>query len=184
MTLEDKEVLRLERLRRRDEFDRWARWVAFTVFLLLAFAATACNAQMAPIKQAVSGNRPINDEVSYKDLSGFLGITFCTERGVYMMVRPDVPPDQYAATVAHEEKHVEQYHRFPSCTAWQQNYATPKGKLMSEAEAYGADLCVLVGLGYDKLTVLQDYASRLERTMGGEVNRLEITTTINGFAKC
>jgi hypothetical protein len=164
-----------------DRFDRIARWVVFTVLLLLAFAATAC-AQMTPAHS--EGRRKINTEVSYTDLAGFLGLTFCTDKGVYTMVRPDMPPDQYAATVAHEAKHVEQFHRFPSCDAWQQNYATPKGKLLAEAEAYGTDLCVLVGRGYDKLNVLQDYAGRLERIMGGEVNRLEVLQTINGFAKC
>ena len=169
------------RIAKAERFDRVARWVAFTVFLLLALASTAC-AQMAPAHS--EGRRKINEAVSYADLSGFLGITFCTERGVYSMVRPDMPADQYAATVAHEAKHAEQFHRFPSCDAWQQNYATPKGKLMAEAEAYGADLCVLVGRGYDKISVLQDYATRLERTMGGEVNRLEIVTTINRFAPC
>ncbi len=171
------------RIAKAERIDRIARWVAFAVFLALAFAATSCTAQMATGKQPAS-HRKISQSVPYAELAGFLGITFCTERGVYSMVRPDVPADTYAATVAHEAKHVEQFHRFPSCDAWQQDYATPKGRLMSEAEAYAADLCVLVGRGYDKLTVMQDYMGRLERVMGGESNRLEIAQVLPEFAKC
>lgn len=112
-------------------------------------------------------------------LRAYYGITLCIDDSTYSFVRTDLPPWEFAGVVAHEAKHREQRTRFKNCQAFAKWHSTPKGMLESEAEAYMTGLCAEVALGADRATREQEFTERIERQLGGELNRLDIVQALH-----
>ena len=122
--------------------------------------------------------------ITYSEMRDFLGISFCMDGKGYTFILDGLSPTEAADVRAHEAKHREQYRRYPNCAAASRWLNTPRGAMESEAEAYMAGLCVSVAAGLDKLTLMQNYAGRIERLLGSEINRVEIIQAMQKYDHC
>jgi hypothetical protein len=120
-----------------------------TATWVVALGATALfvlplEAQMvqSPVLPNVSPRPPF---VAFEALQKLDGLTFCVGSKVSFWLDGSIDGGELKATIAHERKHVEQYHRFATCADFDLYYRTPVGRLESETEAYVAGWCAAYG---------------------------------------
>ena len=143
---------------------------ALLLLLALAFSP-ACHAQTDSTRV-----------VMVSRLTEVYGLTVCFEGKGYSFISTHaIPANEVQATTVHEATHRNQYERFDSCRAFDKWYATPKGMLETEAEAYAAGYCAIKG-GEDPIELFQSYVNRMERLIG-TINRLEIVATLHRYTK-
>lgn len=133
------------------------------------------STSLAPVDSTVS---PRDQNISFERLQRLDGLAFCVDEKASFWVDGDVVRIggwELKATIAHEEKHREQYRRFPTCAAFDWYYNSSVGRLESEAEAYVAGWCAayddvpdpvlaetealrhVASYGYDIYLVLQEW---------------------------
>lgn len=151
--------------------------IAGLACFLTVFACAPAGAQINFVVRSPNS-------ISYGDMMENNGVTVCTEQQTRSYIASDLSENLEAEVKAHEHKHVEQRGRFPSCAAFLNAYRTPRGTLEMEAEAYVAGFCVAITRGADPIPLWQSYAERIERQLGGEVNRLMILQTMQKYRRC
>ena len=104
--------------------------------------------------------------ISFDELTGYAGVTICWKGRAWSYIAEGMDSMSAAETRAHEAKHREQMQRYPSCTAFAEWYATPKGQISAETEAYAAGLCRWVELGGDGVSRRRSIQQLLERNFG------------------
>jgi len=128
--------------RSADKQPRILQGLVVAMLLLLALVMPA-SAQMVSRPAADMPGFPIVPEpsITLAELSKLGGITFCVNGQVDVWMNERLTGVERKAAEVHEQKHVEQYSRFPTCAAYVAWYSTPKGRLAAELEAYVAGWC-------------------------------------------
>lgn len=163
---------------------RWA-YVGVVLFVLCFWGVSYTAGQRYASAQDATAQVDTVPGVSYENLNQDLGITTCFNGQMSSFVRTGLDPVLAADVTAHELKHQEQAGRFAyDCERFNEWYETPVGKLSAEAEAYMAGLCVNQALGGDGLALRQDYAGRIARYFGGDINGLTIIQVMHRYDTC
>ena len=134
-------------------------WGALVGFLFVALCVPADMAQAQSSKDR--GTKKWSVKVEY--LAELYGVAFCRDDGPFYMVKGGLSKLDVIETTAHEQKHIEQYARFPTCKAFYRWYETPVGTLEAEAEAFAAGRCAVASLGVDTLSLRQNHLQSLIR---------------------
>jgi hypothetical protein len=88
--------------------------------------------------------------VTFRQLDGLRGLTFCFEGAAVSFVREEQPALARRDSEAHEAEHRRQFRAARSCEVANWAAHTPRGRLEAEAAAYMAGLCA-VALANDSL---------------------------------
>lgn len=159
-------------------------WKLLLVLSLFTLPRGACAQMGHPIGGEKKPDRG-DKVVSYRWLKNAEGFTICYQGRGYSYTVVGQTEIERLDTQAHELKHQEQYTRFPSCEAFDQWYATLKGRLYSESEAFAAGLCVQVKRGMDKEFLERRFANNISYWYtAGEVSPLVIIPLIRKFEDC
>jgi hypothetical protein len=151
--------------------------IVVLAFAILVAMPVACYGQAEP----VAGSR---NKVSVEYLAGLYGVTFCRDAGSVSFVRAGLPALEAVGTAAHETKHIEQHQRFPNCLAFFKHYATPKGKMEIEAEAFHADWCATLAVGADTVSRRALYLETIQKHYVPGTLLSEIAQAFDRFGAC
>lgn len=142
-------------------------------------------AQMGHSMTTDGGPTRDNLAITYGWLKHVAGFTICTQNQGFSFVAADLSEIERLDTQAHELKHREQMARYPTCDGFDKLGETLNGRVMIEAEAYAAGLCVSVKHGGDKLSLERDYAERISVWVAGRrIPPVVLMGVIRGFEKC
>jgi hypothetical protein len=133
----------------------------------LTLLGSPLSAQMvpSPVLPLVSPRAPY---VAFDLLAKLDGLTFCVDGKVTYWIDGMIDSTEEKATRVHELKHVEQYHRYPSCAAFELYYRTPQGRMDSEMEAYVAGWCSVYS-EMDDPTQIKRNSLRIFAEMGYDI---------------
>jgi hypothetical protein len=159
--------------------------VAALVIFALGSSARA-SAQMVYLPAI--GEVPEADRtLTYGWMSHVVGFTYCLDGEGHTFVNVSQSTLDRIDTEAHEEKHREQFKRYPSCKAFDAATHTLKMQVLIEAEAYAAGVCAQVanGLADPKLSLEREYAERISFWVTHlQVPPFNILPIIQAFEQC
>lgn len=148
----------------------------------------------APLK-AQMVNLPALGEVSRENRTmtwgwlddNVMGFTICLDKpmthGTSFILAGQTEIDR-TDTEVHEAVHRAQYERFGSCAAFEDYFATPRGHLLMETEAYAAGVCSSVSQGADRVSVEHDYSERIAYSvMGGYMYPKQVVPILQWYER-
>lgn len=118
-------------------------------------------------------------------LAELSGVTVCVNGRPVSFVQLGLDSRELADVQAHEAVHRAQYARHgEGCAPFDSVYATPKGMLEAEAEAYSAGLCASVALGADEARLRAAYVQTVYRLLGGGTMVYDIAMAFARYGPC